>query len=128
VIYTVGDAGDASWLDFLSNNPPPSSAPSLLPAGGNDGASWERDSFTRRNGGSPTDPSQPSSSNTSKVGSPARRPNKRPRVDSDWKSETAGDAEMNSPMGAPPFAAKDTTDAAKIGLESRVDEAPDLAD
>jgi hypothetical protein len=102
----VGDPNDTSWLDFLSNNPPPPNvsmqvSPSQL-AGGSEMIS--RDRHQSLGNGTVATSSRPTSSSASGLASPKRKSSKRPRIDSGVDNgldgDVTGDVEMMTPTSA----------------------------
>jgi hypothetical protein len=99
-----------SWLDFLSNNPPPPNAP--LPGRESRGVSWPLDQSPGDSG--LTTIALSSSLSLIRVASP-KRPSKRPRVDSGVAGELDEDVDVGiqTPTSERRYGAK----GAKIKLE-----------
>jgi len=109
LIAYVGDLNDTSWLDFLSNNPPPLPnvpmhvSPSQLAVGSEMMPSRERHP-SLGNGTMATSSKATSSSNANALASPKRKSSKRPRIDSGvdhgLDGDVTGDVEMMTPTSA----------------------------
>jgi hypothetical protein len=98
-----------SWLDFLSNNPPPPNA--SLPGRESRGVSWPRD---QPSGDSGVITKVSSSSSSIGVASP-KRPSKRPRVDSGMGGEPDEDVDVG--MEPPTSPRQHGAKGAKIEFE-----------
>ncbi|KIM78094.1 hypothetical protein PILCRDRAFT_603306 [Piloderma croceum F 1598] len=109
-----GDPNDASWLDFLSGPPAPSSglmqASPPLPESGREGVSWQRDGPATVNG---TISLEPASRSPSLESSPKVKSNKRSRAASALDDRSANEL-MEDDM-TPPASGRKGNKAPRIG-------------
>jgi len=122
LMASVGELNDTSWLDFLSNNPPPLPnvpmhvSPSQLAVGSEMMPSRERHP-SLGNGTMATSSKAATSSNANALlASPKRKSSKRPRIDSGVDNGLDGDVMGDVEMMTPASARNGTTDA-KVEVE-----------